>query len=1564
MGQLQRAGQSGAIDVATSQAAAKEQLATLVDMMRQVAGNAVVMPGSGMPMDPLSAPFTLYVNPYIGSDRFVGGSYNTHEATGTDEEIIAQKLKRVELQRLECGYTPQRPFKTINRACIEAAIITSKSWYTYTDPRAHVDCVSIVLSPGVHILITDPGSTSTSIASWGTSKDPTDNDLKLFNPVTGGVLLPRGCSLCGPDLRKVTIRPTWVPANAPEAADYSNRRGMMKITGTGYFFGFTVMDKIAWNQSHHLLDAFHFGSKAELDAFYAKCRSAVGTGADLSNALTVTRGTEYQIVGPIDQTQAPTSAWDTTASASPYIFNCSVRSDYGLGGAFMDGAKVEGLKSMVCANFTGVSLQTDMSCWQRYNGTTWTTTTYQQYIDADPDNIRMDPTRLSRHISAINDAFIQEVSVFAIGHGIHHFTDRGGEITVTNSNSSFGGVAAYSKGYKNLAFPIDRNWSISGIKVPLGIQYKTGNVRFIYLGTTEAVTASTVTLSVSLAVDSTSQTVPAQLLADGYSLRSGTRIWIENPQGDPWSAELTSTAWDANTPDRINITAAFSSIDPSKPGNQILIDSVDENGDPIQINALLNKRIYIRRLVDTRTPAERRMMLLANNTASARLPQRNFIIQTDPARTNGAISGLFNATNQVFAVSTVGIGSDSTVATSSEFTLRTCATDRQYTPGEFYPAGTTVRTATGGKHITATRDVLSAPAVPDSAWVESYVHTASAYIAEDPIKQEGRIITIDKDVSSSPTSQTLGIDFVADIQAQYRASTDYRGAYQFLRALGFSESAAHTALLPQAEDDRLRDPVSTVDFPIAPAGGAASSRGNWAVEFRRPSVLRLYGHAWEWAGFLNYSKAIPSAQKDLSAQNLFTYYFTNEGGGRVVPQGSNENGFNVTSQGLEDIETGTTLSVENVGSSQIDQATQTTFQNLTVDNLTVENLTVGTSALLPDIGTATTTATGPVGLASIASLDSTQAAATNTDINNDSSNVVTLRGLNYWKNINRLVTARTGTQFVYVDPMIAAGTARDITNIDALLANPPITQPGASTDTVTNRQAVAVRSLKAAVDYANQVYGPTTTVEFRCGPGLYLSANDKGPITFKTIARIRAWDFANNTYLNDSRDGGSGTIDSLTGLPANRFQSSNFYTPSKQPTFLTDVSGDWDTANDLFFSNAIPTRLVFEQYAEVTGVCWWGIMTTLSNSAVPNGFFRIDGNYIPASDASGNWRARAKADPDNALNYFIRDHVLKLTPSDNIYRYYGHRVRPAMEFYEGGRISNVCIGAQGPAADIAGNNIQFETIINCTDKLLRIAGLRLVGNCKISSEVNNVDVPAGASIRIRTGGSSSYSRTTYFHTGWAQFLIGFVTSREDKIAVAFGAPAGSPGAQTGWNGLTGTANYNQPWSNLQLLNSDLQFDTSTTPATPESNGNEGWRDIGPSLAAIIGRIGGTVAYSDRNWTTFRVSTTGRTGIQGKFGSYTDASGNTDQKTFPSFSVSGYAPKQLEPFGFIENNISDTIVRVNGTGTMPSIDFNAVGLDPGEVTLPQDFTELNMKVRGFKKGVDINEATNFSQNFIL
>ena len=52
-------------------------------------------------------------------------------------------------------------------------------------------------------------------------------------------------------------------------------------------------------------------------------------------------------------------AVDTVGSSSPYVFNCSLRSVYGMCGLFADGDKADGFKSMVVAQFTGIGLQKD-----------------------------------------------------------------------------------------------------------------------------------------------------------------------------------------------------------------------------------------------------------------------------------------------------------------------------------------------------------------------------------------------------------------------------------------------------------------------------------------------------------------------------------------------------------------------------------------------------------------------------------------------------------------------------------------------------------------------------------------------------------------------------------------------------------------------------------------------------------------------------------------------------------------------------------------------------------------------------------------------------------------------------------------------------------------------------------------------------------------------------------------------------------------------------------------------------------------------------------------------------
>ncbi len=923
MSELQRAGQSGALDVSPDAAAFKQQAATVVDMLRQLGGNPSVVAGAGGAADPLNAPFTLYVDPYIGSDRFVGGAYNSHEATGTDEQIIAQKLKRIELQRLECGYTQARPFKTINRAIIEVGILTAKSYYE--SPLANNDLVTIVLMPGALDLLN--GNGQASVTEWASGKEPTNTELQSFNTfATGGIVLPRGVSVvaCFSDLRKTILRPSYVPPAADELVNGGNRRSIFKVTGTGYYWGMTFMDKVGHAESHHLLHCFEFASKGELDEFYGKIRQAFGgannTG-DINAAYAVTRPSEYEIVGPRPASGGQTIATDTTNSASPYILNCSIRSNQGLCGVYADGAKTSGFRSMVIAQFTGVSLQRDMTCWQRYSNGEWgPVSSYDQYITTDPDDVRMNPVRRSFHIRAINDAIIQEVSVFAIGQGIHHWVQNGGEITVTNSNSNFGGCAALAEGYKGTSFIGDKNWNIGTIRVATDLSQKRNNVRKIYLGTIDNTilnTTSTIKLTLPLEPSLTSPTQPAQLERDGYSLKENSYIWVENSRGDDYRVRLPDNAWTAVAPDIINIQTTFSTQDGVKPGDPIVNSQGYDTGQSWP--SLAGSRIYIRRLQDTRSVDERRYSLRCNNTNSlSRTPLRDYVLQTTPGSGGIAEAIADNALVCVAAgasIATEGAG----VVRSASVELRRVNPIKNWASNSLYRLGDCVSYLNKKWSCTLqNRDSAFTP----SKWEQIYVHMESGFKAEDYWKNSQPAIVFDDDTDGEDGTTSCGYNLEtvwatnSSIRAQYRSASDYRGIHSLLVSLGFNTADAHTILLPKTASTRERNPNIALDGINAPSG-AANSWDNWPIEFRRPSNIRLFGHAWEWSGYLNYTKALPEYQQELSALNKFSYYFTNKDGGRVYGSGFNEEGYLVTPQGIQDLATGNAITFESLGDSDV-----------------------------------------------------------------------------------------------------------------------------------------------------------------------------------------------------------------------------------------------------------------------------------------------------------------------------------------------------------------------------------------------------------------------------------------------------------------------------------------------------------------------------------------------------------------------------------------------------------------------------------------------------------------------
>ena len=158
---------------------------------------------------------------------------------------------------------------------------------------------------------------------------------------------------------------------------------------------------------------------------------------------------------------------DTVDSASPYAFNLSLRSVWGMNGMHANGAKATGFKSMVVAQFTGLSLQKDDRAFVRYNASTG-----NYDVATAGDGAHLDGFAEYRkgwghmHIRASDDAFIQAVSVFAVGYFAHFSAFRGADMSITNSNSNFGNTALRSAGFKAKAFSKDKAGAITHIVPP------------------------------------------------------------------------------------------------------------------------------------------------------------------------------------------------------------------------------------------------------------------------------------------------------------------------------------------------------------------------------------------------------------------------------------------------------------------------------------------------------------------------------------------------------------------------------------------------------------------------------------------------------------------------------------------------------------------------------------------------------------------------------------------------------------------------------------------------------------------------------------------------------------------------------------------------------------------------------------------------------------------------------------------------------------------------------------------------------------------------------------------
>ena len=547
------------------------------------------------------------------------------------------------------GNSLTRPFKTIQRALIESARFS----YQRGLDNDRFGKTTILLYPGEHVVDNRPGLVPFGqdqyyLRNGGITNDlpPFDvnsnfdldspnNELYKLNSIHGGVILPRGTSIVGLDLRKTKIRPKYVP---DPTNDNIERSALFRLTGACYIWQFSMFDgdpngvvykdytsnTFVPNFSHHKLTCFEYADgvndvdindtfltysasgRTDLDMYYEKVGLVYGqasgrqispdypnagldiqpkidefrivgaTGGNVDILSISAAGTDVTVVFDISTPEGAAAAAglevdtpfriqgmsatgyngqyvvsekvsassikyqvqntpsvtspsstgatlslssDTVTSASPYVFNVSLRSVFGMCGIHADGSKATGFRSMVIAQFTGIGLQKDDRAFVKYNTTSGVyednTKLGNEAISTD-SRARYKPEFRNFHVKVSNKSFVQAVSIFAIGFSEHFVTESGGDISLTNSNSNFGANALTSDGFRDTAFSQDNTGYISHVYPPKEISLVENSLEFQAVDV--AKTVGLADTSKLFIYGATNSDVPPENVIEGFRL--------------------------------------------------------------------------------------------------------------------------------------------------------------------------------------------------------------------------------------------------------------------------------------------------------------------------------------------------------------------------------------------------------------------------------------------------------------------------------------------------------------------------------------------------------------------------------------------------------------------------------------------------------------------------------------------------------------------------------------------------------------------------------------------------------------------------------------------------------------------------------------------------------------------------------------------------------------------------------------------------------------------------------------------------------------------------------------
>lgn len=839
------------------------------------------------------------------------------------------------------------------------------------------------------------------------------DNLSVVNPATGGLIVPRGISVDGVDLRKVRVRPMYVPELTPtEIEPQTKRSAIFKVTGGTYISLLTFTDNPQYSRTHNTVTSVTFASESEIFgsgdevSYYSKLNSLFNSFDGWGTEGLEPIRAETTIVAPIadsknlrqndleeNQTGLPfpdsrdlnsitypgatrlvrkdssgnqlfnLPDINSTRSSSPYVFNCSVRSIFGLNGLWAEGSRVAGFKSMVTANFTQVSLQTDPNCFNDQG----------YYLDPPTDKesgggkqYRVSPNDRFKYrhfgFRGSNDATIQIVSCFVIGNSDHFISESGADLSITNSCSDFGDISLRGIGYKARPFSQDQGIQAPGyegtrlaqIIPPLPLKYackKDTTGRVIDDGncfTDRAPTLVDTEINTSLVInyDKTERYILDNSV--GFNAPPSIRVYFDNADN--------ANPFTLLNPPNAGIAAfgQFSYTKKNAEGQYVHAGGVGYAN---------RRRLYINGFdQDGNSIVYSGEIQIPSSTLPGfdKLDDESKVFVWDETKSSW-----------YFIVQTNSIVEESVDTDGDGYLLKKLDTAFKF---KLAP-GTAPNAALREIDFIFDRSAIKIIRAIDSRKNDDRVYRVILsgfdktlgirrpqpyYILEKQTSSAGYPLNGSTSLIEDPLTLTQIIPYNDIFRPGVKTNLDTDKYITYLTTGSSARQVFTGDVFPNIDLDEpelTEDPADSItrialqllkerpgiDFSVDEIGPSTerinvrlrknSTDNGVLINLRRPSVIRASNHTWEWTGYLNYDTSFPTFQGDpLEAEFALGKIIVEENGGRVYATGMNEEGSYYIGTTVFDLRSGEQFAIPLKADTEPGNVTNQVLNNVIVKN--------------------------------------------------------------------------------------------------------------------------------------------------------------------------------------------------------------------------------------------------------------------------------------------------------------------------------------------------------------------------------------------------------------------------------------------------------------------------------------------------------------------------------------------------------------------------------------------------------------------------------------------------------